>query len=297
MVRTHSRPFWCWDKPRATLDSLDSPQPWLEGSHHLPPFSILCVAPLHPCPNGSLSRDSTLGVPKLSRFRLPGLWAIITSRPNLWSGRGLNQSCSSPQELFNAMSHYPISHRDRVDSQLLVVGSQTAILTPGPSFAHNLNCKCPNDSCEVILDIYTSRPFQWYQEHFNARCFDPCNQALSFWESRRTPSPQLWECEFHPHTWPKWGCDRKSYGPLKLQESQFREFWNSNLGVPILGILGLQLGNPKTKWHLGVGPMPKHKEYYKGEGGGFPQVRTMVSLVSPCLLVSHPCTKSAPTLH
>jgi hypothetical protein len=27
----------------------------------------------------------------------------------------------------------------------------------------------------------------------------------------------------------------------------------------------------------------KHREYYKGEGGGFPQVRIVVNLVSPCL--------------
>ncbi len=32
------------------------------------------------------------------------------------------------------------------------------------------------------------------------------------------------------------------------------------------------LGSLKTKWHLGVGPMVRHKRYYKGEGGGFPQV-------------------------
>jgi hypothetical protein len=41
-------------------------------------------------------------------------------------------------------------------------------------------------------------------------------------------------------------------------------------------------GNPGTKWHLGAGPMAKHREYYKGEGGGFLQVQVMVSLVSPC---------------
>ncbi len=152
------------------------------------------------------------GTPKMESRNCPGLdsWdfgGIITSRPDLRSGWGLNQSYSSPWELSNAMLHSPIARRNRVDSRLLVVGSQTASLTSGPSFAHNLGCMCPNDSCEAILDIYTSRPFQWYQEHLNARCFDPCNQALSFWESWRTPSPQLWECEFHPHTWPKWGCD------------------------------------------------------------------------------------------
>jgi hypothetical protein len=180
LVRIHSASFWCWDKPQATLDSLDSPRPGLGRSHHLLPYSILCVAPPRPHPSGSLSHDSQNGVPKLSRFGLPGLWAIITSRPDLRSGQALNQSCSSLWELFNVMSHYPVSRRDRVDSQLLVVGSQTTNLTLGPSFAHNLGCRCPNGSCEAILDIYTSRSFQWYQEHFNSRCFDPCNQALNF---------------------------------------------------------------------------------------------------------------------
>jgi hypothetical protein len=63
------------------------------------------------------------------------------------------------------------------------------------------------------------------------------------------------------------------------------------VGVPIVGISGLPLGSLKTKWHLGVGPMAKHIVYYKGKGGGFPQVRVVVSLESPCLLVARPCTK------
>ncbi len=43
--------------------------------------------------------------------------------------------------------------------------------------------------------------------------------------------------------------------------------------------------------------MERHKIYYKGEGGGFPQVRAVVSLVSPSLPVARPSTKSAPTMH
>jgi hypothetical protein len=89
-----------------------------------------------------------------------GLWELITPNCIVRSRRGLNQSYSSPQELFNFMSHSRIGCREEVDSRLLVVGSQTASLTPGPSFAHNLGCKCPNDQCEAILDIYASRPFQ-----------------------------------------------------------------------------------------------------------------------------------------
>jgi len=40
-----------------------------------------------------------------------------------------------------------------------------------------------------------------------------------------------------------------------------------------VGISGFPLGSPGTKGHLGVGPMARHIIYYKGEGGGFPQVQ------------------------
>ncbi len=51
------------------------------------------------------------------------------------------------------------------------------------------------------------------------------------------------------------------------------------LGV---AISGLPLGSPRTKSHLDVALTERRKVYYKGgEGGGFPQVRTVVSLVCP----------------
>jgi hypothetical protein len=63
-------------------------------------------------------------------------------------------------------------------------------------------------------------------------------------------------------------------------------------GVPVVGISGLPLGSPETKWHLGVGPVTKHKVYYMGEGDGFPQVQAVVNLVNPNLLVIRPSTKN-----
>ncbi len=53
--------------------------------------------------------------------------------------------------------------------------------------------------------------------------------------------------------------------------------------VPIVGIPGLSLGSLKTECHLDVAPVERCKEYYKGEDGGFPQVRAVVSLVCPRL--------------
>jgi hypothetical protein len=137
LVRTHSASIWCWDKPRATLDSLDSPQPGFGGSHHLPPYSILYVSLRHSHPNDFYYRDSQGGVPKLSRFGLSGLWELITPGSDLELGWGLNQTHSSPRDISNGVSHSICTHRDRVDSWLFVVGSQTISLTPGPSFAHN----------------------------------------------------------------------------------------------------------------------------------------------------------------
>jgi hypothetical protein len=173
-------------------------QPWTHLTHHGPDSREATTFP-HIIFFAS-HRGGYIRMTLLSRFGLLELWTFTTSCSDLQLGWGLKQSCSSPQELSNAMLLSFCRGGIWVDSQLLVVGSQIANLTPGPSFAHNLGCKCLEGSCEVILDIYTSRPFQRYKEHINARCFDPCNRALNFWESRRTPNSHFWECESHPHT-------------------------------------------------------------------------------------------------
>jgi len=48
------------------------------------------------------------------------------------------------------------------------------------------------------------------------------------------------------------------------------------MGVPVGAIV------PGEKSHLDVGPVERCRVYYKGEGGGFPQVRAVVSLVCLC---------------
>jgi hypothetical protein len=104
----------------------------IRGKSPPPPYSILCASLRHPHLDGFLSRDSQGGVPKLSRFGLPELWAIITLFSDLQLRWGLWQTCSSPQELSNGVSHSTCTHPHRgwVDSRLLVVGSQTVNLSP-----------------------------------------------------------------------------------------------------------------------------------------------------------------------
>ncbi len=153
-----------------------------------------------------------LGLPKWSPeivlAGLPELWTAITPDCRVRSRRGLNQSCSPRRDLFNAMSHTQIERREEVDSLLLLVGSQTASLTPGPSFAHNLGYRCPNGQCEAIFDIYVSKPFQWHKRTPKCEVFWA---LLSSSKHSGVPedskSPTFPSVGLHPHTWPKWGCD------------------------------------------------------------------------------------------
>jgi hypothetical protein len=60
-----------------------------------------------------------------------------------------------------------------------------------------------------------------------------------------------------------------------------KELWTHKVpGVQTGTVSGLLLGSPGTKSHLDVGAVERGKEYYMGEGGGFPQARVVVSLVS-----------------
>jgi hypothetical protein len=123
------------------------------GSHHLPPYSILCVSPQDPHPNDILFRDSQMGVPKFPKLGLLWLWGLITLCSDLWLRWGVKQSCSPHQKLSNGMSHVTCMQGNRVDFWFLVVGSQTANLILDASFDHNLCFRCPNGSWEPILEI------------------------------------------------------------------------------------------------------------------------------------------------
>jgi hypothetical protein len=61
------------------------------------------------------------------------------------------------------------------------------------------------------------------------------------------------------------------------------KLWGSKVsGVPFGAISGLPLESPEKNSHLDVASVESCRVYYKGEGGGFPQVRVVVSLVCPC---------------
>jgi len=93
---------------------------------------------------------------------------------------------------------------NRVDSRLLVVGSQTTNLTPDLSFGHNLCFRYPNGSCEPILNIYISIFFQWYKEFFNPLSFWPLQSLFEHprvhWDSNSQGGSSLGSAKVHSLT-------------------------------------------------------------------------------------------------
>jgi hypothetical protein len=155
---------------------------WTWGSHHFPPYKIFCVFTWGPHPNGILSQDSQMGVLEFPQLGLSQLWRPITLRENLRLWWSLKQSSSPCWELFNGILHATCTLGNRVNSQLLMVGSQTTNLIPILSFDHDLCFRCPNGSCKFISDIYVLIAFQWYKKLFEPMGFDSYNYTLKIWE-------------------------------------------------------------------------------------------------------------------
>jgi hypothetical protein len=167
---------------------------------------------------------------KSPKMGLPRLWSPITLRADLGSWCGLKQSCSSRWKLSNGMWHAPCNQVNRVNSRLFVVGSQIGNLTPGPSFGHNLCFRCPNEQCELILDIYFPRAFQWYN-------------AISHWVL--TPVIALWSFGSPPRLHlPKWELPWECEGSFPHSPSHFLTLPGVCDVTPELFLLALTLGLP-----------------------------------------------------
>jgi hypothetical protein len=132
---------------------------------------------------------------------------------------------------------------------------------------------------------------------------------------------KLWPKERPIIKWPIWLPTTKSqelpqfpcvrvacYMPLECSQQRLQDLTSIRglhtklctskvVRVPILGISGLSFESPKQNDIWVLAPWPGIKNTIKGKGGGFPQVRVVVSLMNPCLLVACPCTKSVPSMH
>jgi hypothetical protein len=73
------------------------------------------------------------------------------------------------------------------------------------------------------------------------------------------------------------------------------KLWSPKVqGVQTGTVSGQHFGSPGKKCHSDVGATERHREYYMGEGGGFPRVRAMVNQVSTELPMACPNTENVP---
>jgi len=117
-------------------------------------------------------------------------------------------------------------------------------------------------------------PFEYLNTSYGPKKGQESICQFDSWPLKVKNRPDLLMCMWHvTYCWKalnegyNFALDLTSIGGLKTK------LWASKVvGVPILKISGLQIKSFETKWHLGAGPVAMLKEYYKGEGGGFPQV-------------------------
>jgi hypothetical protein len=64
------------------------------------------------------------------------------------------------------------------------------------------------------------------------------------------------------------------------------------LGVQTGTVSRLHFESPGKKCHSDASAVVRRREYYMGEGGGFPRIQAVVNQVSLRLLVACPNTKS-----
>jgi len=148
-------------------------------------------------------------------------------------------------------------------------------------------CRCRKWPCMSHLDIYNVS--------YGKKKGQESNWQFDFrpLKVKNRPNPDV--CKWSvTHRWKALNESYKFYVDLIPIEGLSKKLWTRKVpGVLTRIVSGLLLGNPRTKSHSDVGAMKRHIEYYMGEGGGFPRVQAVVSLVSSRLFVACPSTKGA----
>jgi hypothetical protein len=149
-------------------------------------------------------------------------------------------------------------------------------------------CKCRKWACMSHLDICSTSYGEKKGRESNWQ-FGSWPLKVGNWLD---PNVCKWSATHH------WRALKENYkfaSDLIPIEGLSKKLWSCKVpGVQTRIISGLLLGSPGTKSHSDVGAVERWREYYMGEGGGFPQVRAVVSLVSPRLPMGCPNTKGAP---
>jgi len=126
----------------------------------------------------------------------------------------------------------------------------------------NLEHKCPKWVRIIDLDIYNTS--------YGRKKARESNWQFDFRPLKVGNRPDFLTCRWHATY--RWKVLDKGYNFVSYLISiggLHAKLWRPK----VVGVLTLAiLGNPRTKSHLDVGLVERRKVYYKGGGGGFPQV-------------------------
>jgi hypothetical protein len=139
---------------------------------------------------------------------------------------------------------------------------------------------CLKWACIAHLDIWNTSYGQKKGRESNSR------ESPSF-DSRRLKvgnRPEILDCrERATYRWKGLDETYNFASDCIAIQGLLAKLWGSKVpGVPFGAISGLPFGSPGKNSHLDVASVESCRVYYKGEGGGFLQVRAGVSLVCPC---------------
>jgi len=138
-----------------------------------------------------------------------------------------------------------------------------------------LKCKCPKWPRMNHLDIFSTSYGRKKGRESNWQ-FDSRPLKVENWPDSGVCRWSATHC---------WKVLEESYDPGSDLISIW--VWGEKLWAPKVpgvqtGIVsGLHFGSPGKKSHLDASATESYREYYMGEGGGFPWVRAVVSQVSP----------------
>jgi len=150
-----------------------------------------------------------------------------------------------------------------------------------------LKCRCPKwprmnhlDICSTSYGRNKGRESNW---QFDSRPLKVGNQpdpSVCRWSATHRWKALKESYKFSSNLVPIGGWSEKLWMP-KVPEVQTGK------------ISGLHFGSPEKKCHSDASATKSHREYYMGEGGGFPRVQAVVSQVNPELPMACPSTKGA----
>jgi len=149
-------------------------------------------------------------------------------------------------------------------------------------------CRCRKWVRTGHLDIYNT--------HYGKKKGRELNWQFDSWPLKIGNRPDLGACRWSAiHRWKALKESYKFASNLIPIGGLSKVLWHRKVqGIQTGTISRLLLGSLGTKNHSDVGAVERRKEYYMGEGGGFPRFQAVVSLVSPKLPVAYLYTKGAP---